>query len=99
MATATKEPAAAHAPTKPAESFRRRGVSVSVFENAAKVGEHERTFYKAILQKRYRDGDEWKTTTSLGRDDLPIAAMLLTRAWEFILDAEADRGKDDAEND
>ena len=99
MANASKEQAASQAPTKPVESFRLCGVSVSVFENVAKVGDRERTFHKVSLQKRYRDGDDWKSTASLGRDDLPIAELLLKKAWQYILEAEATRGKDDSEEE
>ena len=61
------------------------GVKVAVFENKSEQG----AFYKTSLQKIYREGEEWKTTTSLGRDDLPVARLLLQRAWEFILETEA----------
>ena len=95
-----KEQAATQAPTnKPVETFRLRGVSVSVFQNAAKVGDRERTFHKVSVQKSYRDGDDWKTTASLGRDDLPIATLLLKQAWQSILEAEAKRGKDDSDEE
>jgi hypothetical protein len=72
---------------KPIQVFRRRGVKVSVFENTS----GDAVFHKVSVQKIYREnGSEWKTTTSLGRDDLPIAQMLIGRAWEFILDHEAE---------
>ena len=83
--------------TKPVKVFRLRGISASVFANTAKSGEREITFHKVSLQRTYKDGDDWKTTTSFGRDDLPTAQLVLSRAWEFILDAEASRGKEDAE--
>jgi len=71
--------------TKPVQVFRRRGVKISVFENRS----GETRFHKIAIQKIYREsGGEWKTATSLGRDDLPIARLLLERAWEFILDRE-----------
>ncbi|GEM_PF-5566109 len=70
---------------KPIRVFRLRGVKAAIFENHAAVN----VFYKVSLQKIYREGEEWKTTTSLGRDDLPIARLLLDRAWEFILETEA----------
>ena len=74
------------ASNKPINVLRRRGVKVSVFENH--VGQN--VFHKVTVQKIYRDEQEqWKTTTSLGRDDLPIAQLLLNKAWEFILDQEA----------
>ncbi|MGL4445299.1 MAG: hypothetical protein ACRCU1_16865 [Alsobacter sp.] len=72
-------------PARPLRTFRLKGVKASVFENRTEQG----AFYKTSLQKVYRDGEEWKTTTSLGRDDLPVARLLLGRAWEFILETEA----------
>lgn len=72
---------------KPIQVFRRRGVKVSIFRNEA--GEH--VFHKVATQKIYKEKDgEWKTTNSLGRDDLPVAQMLIGRAWEYILDKESE---------
>jgi hypothetical protein len=99
MANAVTEPATASAPRKPVKSYRLRGISVSVFENSAAVDGRRRTFHKVSFEKSYRDGDEWKTTQSLGRDDLPIAGLLLKQAWQFILEAEAARGKDEADKE
>ena len=71
---------------KPIQVLRRRGVKVSVFQNQSGAT----TFHKVAVQKIYReDGGDWKTTNSLGRDDLPVAQMLIGRAWEYILDLEA----------
>lgn len=72
-------------PTRPLRTFRLKGVKASVFENRSEQG----AFYKTSLQKVYKDGEDWKTTASLGRDDLPVARLLLARAWEFILETEA----------
>ena len=88
MATATN---------KPINVFRRRGVKVSVFENFANNGEQDIVFHKVSLQRIYRDGEEWKTTTSLGCNDIPVARMLLQRAWEFVLDTQAGSSKADGE--
>ena len=98
MATATKEPTTAQASTKPVKTYRLRGVSVSVFENSAKAANREVTFYKVAIQRSYRDDDgEWKNTTSYGRDDLPVMGLLLKQAWQWILEAEASRSKDELE--
>ena len=80
-------------PNKPVRVFRLRGVKVAVFENRSEQG----TFYKTALQRIYKDGEEWKTTTSLGRDDLPVARMLLDRAWEWILETESGAGSEGTE--
>ena len=77
---------------KPVETFRLRGISASVFENHSEDG---KTFHKVSLQRTYRQGDEWKNTQSLGRDDLPIAAMLLQKAWEYVLQTEGKKSADE----
>jgi hypothetical protein len=92
--TPTKEPAAAVA-QKPVKVIRLRGVSASIFANHGKSDGRDITFHKVSVQRSYKDGDEWKQTTSFGRDDLPVVTMVLQRAWEFILDTEASRGKED----
>lgn len=78
---------------KPVETFRLRGISASVFENKSEDG--KTTFHKVSLQRTYRQGDEWKNTQSLGRDDLPIAAMLLNKAWEYVLQTEWKKSADE----
>ncbi|MCP4679924.1 MAG: hypothetical protein GY854_31415 [Deltaproteobacteria bacterium] len=79
--------------TKPVQVFRLRGLSASVFANRAKDKDREVPYFKVSLQRTYRDGKDFKTTTSLSRDDLPIADLLLKRAWAFILEAEEKQKK------
>jgi len=90
-----KESAAAPSAVKPAKVFRRRGIAVSVFANPTEIDGRIVSFYKVTIQRTYRDGDEFKTTTAFGRDDLPIVSLLVGQAWEFILDAESGRGHDE----
>lgn len=77
------------ATTKPVKVFRVRGLSVSIFRNTATVRDREVTFHKASLTRTYKDGDEFKTTGSLGRDHLLTAQQLLGQAWEWIVSEEA----------
>jgi hypothetical protein len=81
---------------KPVKTIRLRGVSASIFANKAMVEGREITFHKVSVQRSYKDGDDWKHTSSFGRDDLPVVNTVLQRAWDFILDTEASRGKDEA---
>lgn len=81
------------ATNKPIIFFRLRGVKVSVFANVVNNGQQDMLFHKVSLQRVYRDGEEWKTTRSLGRDDIPVACLLLQKAWEFVLDREAGSAK------
>jgi len=79
--------------TKPIKTFRLRGVKASVFANQMEQG----VYHKLTLQRIYRDGNEWKTTQSLSRDDLPVARLLLERAWEFILETEANAHRNETD--
>jgi hypothetical protein len=99
MANAKKS-TVARATNKPVQAFRMRGISASVFANEVATDDgRELTRYDVSVQRRYRDGDEFKTTTSFRRDDLPILQLLARRAWEFIVDEEAIPAKDDEESD
>ena len=71
----------------PVRTFRLKGVKVAVFENPVQNG----TLHKVTIQRVYREDQEWKTTASLGRDDLPVATLLLGKAWEFILEAQSSK--------
>lgn len=83
--------------TKPVYAYRLRGISASVFRNESKTAGRTVPYYKVSVQRTYKNGDGFKTTTALSRDDLPVAAMLLQKAWEFILEAEASEGSDASE--
>lgn len=75
---------------RPVQTYRLLGVSASIFQNTGKRKDDNRDvpFYKVSLQRTYRDGNEFKTTASLGRDDLPVASHLLQKAWEYIVETE-----------
>ena len=77
----------------PAFTFRRKGVSVSVFENESNEG---KAFFKTTVQRSYKDGNDFKTTSSLSRDDIGVAVVGLQKAFEFILDEEAKRNKEES---
>lgn len=83
--------------SKPVKTFVLKGVRVSVFANTTNVEGREVVFYKVATTKTYREGEEFKSTTSLGRDDLPVAVILLEDAYRWILQAEADARRSDGE--
>jgi hypothetical protein len=93
-----KESEATSVSSKPVKVLRVRGISASIFANRAKSDQgRELTFHKVAIQRTYRDEGEFKITSSFSRDDLPIVRLLSERAWQWILDEEAARGKDDPE--
>lgn len=80
---------------KPVRVFRLRGITASVFANQAETKNGDITFYKVSIQRTYKDGNDFKTTTSFGRDDLPLVRLLSDRAWQFILDTEANPSREE----
>jgi hypothetical protein len=88
----TKAQDEAHEENRPVRTFRARGCRVSVFENRTKdEAGRESVWFKASLRRVYREGEEFKTTTSLSVTDVPVALHLLSKAFEFMLEAEAAR--------
>lgn len=75
---------------KPWNVFRANGLCASVFENLIKTPEGERKYFKVSLTRTYREGTEFKSTSSLSKDDLPVAAWLLQRAWAAIIAADSE---------
>jgi hypothetical protein len=47
------------------------------------------TFFNTYVQRAYKDGDQYKTTHSLGKDDLLPAQQLLSQAWAWVVEEEA----------
>lgn len=70
---------------KPVQTYRIGAVSVSIFENQS----DGRTFHTVSLQRSYRDGDEWKHSTTLTLSDMPSAIRVLKLARNFIEEREA----------
>lgn len=85
-------------PTKtansPVKTFRFKGCSASVFENHTQKDGRGISFFKVVPQKTYKDSEEFKTTNSFSRDDLPYVILALQRAFEFCLEAEAKKNRE-----
>lgn len=66
----------------PVKRFRIGNLTASVWKNEGQ----ERAFYTVDIQRSYKDGDEWKNTTSLNASDLLNAAFLLQKANNWIME-------------
>ncbi len=75
---------------QPEKTFRLGHCSASVFVNKAR--ESGSSFRSVSLQRRYKDGDEWKSSTNFSLADLPHAITVLQWAMNFIAELEADDG-------
>ncbi|MCY3758886.1 MAG: hypothetical protein OXG96_14285 [Acidobacteria bacterium] len=61
-------------PQKPVAEVRIRAVKAIIWKNETQAGiRHNATF---SLSRLYKDGDEWKSTTSFGREDLLLLAKV-----------------------
>lgn len=79
----TNKPAATTpAGNKPVQTIRLGAVKAAIWENT--FGDNTR--YSVSLCRLYKDGDQWKTTESFGRDDLLLLAKVADQAHTWICD-------------
>jgi len=74
---------------KPERVFRIGTVSASVFVNEYEGEGGTRQIRNVNLQRRYKDGDEWKSSTSFALSDLPSAIAALRLAMDHVVGQEA----------
>ena len=66
---------------KPVHEVRLGRIRAAIWENATQTG----TLYNVTLSRLYKDDNQWKDSTSFGRDDLPLVAKVadLCHTWIF----------------
>jgi hypothetical protein len=69
-----------NAPNRPVNEIRYGYVKVLVWANDTSNG----TRHNVTVARIYKDGDEWKETSSFGRDDLLPLAKALDQAHTWI---------------
>jgi hypothetical protein len=65
---------------KPAHEVRLGRIKATIWENETDNG----TRHNVTVSRIYKDGDEWKQTSSFGRDDLPLVAKVIDLAHSWI---------------
>ena len=65
-------------------------MSASVFVNEVETDDGIRQIRNVNLQRRYKDNGDWKSTTSFGLTDLPLAIRVLQLAQQHIETIEAE---------
>src|ERR1700733_12925054 len=77
----TKAPHAPQEPAKqrPAHEVRLGRIKATIWANQNDNG----TWYNVVLSRSYRDGEEWKSSSSFGRDELLTVAKAadLANSW------------------
>ena len=64
----------------PVQEVRLGAVKAAVWRNETENG----TRYNVTITRIYRDGDQWRTTESFGRDDLLLLAKVADHAHTWI---------------
>jgi hypothetical protein len=72
-------------PTKPVFQLRYGFIKVRVWKKRTKSGLR----HSLTAVRLYRNGDVWKESTRLGRDDIPLVRLLLDKAHTWILQQSA----------
>lgn len=71
---------------KPEKQFRIGAVLASVFLNDGPDG----SFRTVAIQRRYHDGDEYRTSFSFPLNELPAAVAALNAATSYVISMEAE---------
>jgi hypothetical protein len=69
---------------KPEKRFKCGPVAASIWAQSKTVNGEAVKFYSVHIDKAYKDGDEWKHTTSFAAEDLPKVALLATEVYRYI---------------
>ena len=67
---------------KPVHEVRLGRLKAAIWANETEQGVR----HNVTVCRLYRDGDQWRTTESFGRDDLLLLGKVLDRAHSWILD-------------
>jgi len=60
----------------------RRGlIKVRIWQRRSKNGVR----YSLSVVRLFRNGDQWKESTRLGRDDIPLVRLVLDEAYAWML--------------
>ena len=76
---------------KPIHEVRLGAIKAAVWKNDTQNGVR----YNTTFSRLYKDGEEWKTTDSFGRDDLLVLAKVSDRTHSWIHDQSQEEDKND----
>ena len=66
---------------KPVHEIRLGRIKVAIWENETENGSR----HNVSISRLYKDGDQWKDSTSFGRDDLLLVAKIADLAHSWII--------------
>ncbi len=71
----------------PVKSFRSGAIQVAIWENENVTSDGQQMKFKTVsFERRYKDKNgNWQNTNSLRVNDLPKAALILQKAYEYLV--------------
>lgn len=78
--------------SRPVHEFKLGRIRASIWTNDV-TGRGR--WFNVTITRLYREGDEWKSTTSFGRDDLPLVAKAAEMAYAWVWSQKGE-GSDEA---
>ena len=71
---------------KPEKKYKAGAISATVWKNEGQKNGKTFAFHTISLRRNYKDKDgEWKNSSSLRPGDLPKAALVLSKAYEYLI--------------
>ena len=70
--------------SKPNKEIRRGLIKVRIWQRKSKNGVR----YSLSVVRLFRNGDQWKESTRLGRDDVPLVRLVMDEAYTWLLARE-----------
>ena len=78
----------------PLKKFSAGGISCALWENEATIDGRKVKVLKATVERRYKDRDgTWKSSSSFGRNEIPLVIYCLTRAFDVMVGERGDRAE------
>jgi hypothetical protein len=71
---------------KPALEIRHGLIKVRICQRRSRHGSR----YSLSIVRLFRNGDHWKESTRLGRDDIPLVRLVLDEAYAWMLTQQGD---------
>ena len=68
-------------------------IVAAIWANKTKDG---RVWFNVTVTRSYKDGDQWKDTSTYSRDDLPIVAKVADMAYAWIWGQDVPADPDEA---
>ena len=67
---------------QPVHKIRHGAISASIWRQETEKG----PLFNVSFQRSYKDGEEWKSSTSFGAQNLLVVSLIATQAFEWISD-------------